>query len=85
MEILSRNLYCSNYAQCNSFYPDQGGNETTEQRARARGWHIFHGVTIGGKAHNEALCEKCATNSHYRPPAKPLEGQDELFSGTQES
>lgn len=75
------NLYCDNYSTCNGYLVDQGSSEANEARARAKGWHIFHGVTMGGDPHHGALCGSCA-GSHRRKlsPAKPLlPGQQELI------
>lgn len=82
---MQRNLYCDNYRTCNSFCPDQGTKERTEARARARGWHVFHGQTMGGSDHDGILCEKCASSRRLAKPVTPLPDQQELFAGSQDS
>lgn len=78
------NLYCDLYSVCNSYTPDQGDDKRTEERARARGWHIFHGLDNGGKPHNAVLCGKCVdVRRRQLDPAPPLQaGQRELFEMT---
>lgn len=76
------NLYCNNYAQCNSMLLDRGNDETNESHARARGWHIYHGYNMGGSVHDGVLCAKCVDSNRRRlSPAPPLlPGQQELIS-----
>jgi hypothetical protein len=76
------NLYCDNYKTCNSVILDRGLMEDTEARARAKGWHIFHGLDHGGKTHDAVLCVHCVnTRRIAMNPAPPaLRGQQELFS-----
>ena len=76
------NLYCDNYASCNSYVLQLATVEATETKARVRGWHIFTGATLGGEPHRGVLCPKCVGSS--RPPlpkaGKVLEGQETLFN-----
>jgi len=71
------NIYCDNYSVCNSYLTDG----ITEERARVKGWHIFHGTNIGGTRHDAILCPKCADSRRYAlstpPPLQP--GDQELF------
>ena len=78
------NLYCDNYQTCNSYSLGLSTVEETEHRARARGWHIFHGEDQGGKEHHAVLCVHCvATKRQKLNPAPPLQpGQQELFEIT---
>jgi hypothetical protein len=76
------NLYCDNYQTCNSYTMSLNSLEETETRARARGWHIFHGTDNSGKAHDAVLCAHCVDSRRRKlDPAPPLQpGQQELFS-----
>ena len=75
------NLYCGNYAVCQGMMLDRGDELVNETHARAKGWHIFRGKTMGGGLHEGVLCPKCADNHRRRlSPAPPLQpGQRELF------
>jgi hypothetical protein len=75
------NLYCDNYSTCNSYQMDQGSPHRTEERARARGWHLFHGTDNGGKPHDAVLCGQCVDDRRRKlNPAPPLQpGQQQLF------
>lgn len=75
------NLYCDNYSVCNEYLPDQGTVQANETRARAKGWHIWHGVTMGGSPHHGCLGPRCADNHRRRlSPSPPvLVGQQELI------
>ena len=57
------NLYCDNYRVCHGIVVDQGSEKDTEARARARGWHIFHGETMGGDVTYNVLCVQCVGSS----------------------
>jgi len=76
------NLYCNNYRTCNSYILDLGTEAKTEARARAAGWHIFHGTDHGGRQHDAVLCAHCASSKRRElTPAPPLQrGQQTLFS-----
>lgn len=76
------NLYCDRYSECNSFLLDRGGDKATESVARARGWHIFHGLDHGGKQHDAVLCDQCVDDRRRKldPAAQPQRGQQTLFS-----
>lgn len=75
------NLYCDNYTTCNSYVIDQGDIHLTEAKARARGWHIFHGQDIGGKPHDAVLCGHCVDSKRRAlDPAPALQrGQQSLL------
>lgn len=75
------NMYCDNYSACNSYLPDQGGERANEARARAKGWHIFHGTDHGGRNHDAVLCGRCVDDKRRQlSPAPPLQpGQVSLF------
>ena len=75
------NIYCDNYSACNGMLLDQGDDGKNETYARAKGWHIFHGINMGGSIHEGVLCTKCV-GAHRRalsPPPPLLPGQIELF------
>jgi hypothetical protein len=76
------NLYCDNYQTCNSYILDLGSTYKTEYRARAAGWHIFHGEDQSGKQHDAVLCGHCvdAKRRKLDPAPEPQRGQQELFS-----
>lgn len=70
------NIYCDNYSVCNSYLVD-----STEERARARGWHVFHGTDHGGRPHDAILCGRCVDDKRraLKPPPPLQQGQQELF------
>lgn len=76
-----KNLYCDNYTTCNSYVMALNTTEATESRARARGWHIFHGEDHAGREHHAVLCHHCVDAKRRKlDPAPPLQpGQQELF------
>lgn len=59
-------LFCDNFKQCEYAIPFQDTRHNTEERARARGWHVFHGTTFGGLELNVILCPRCV-GKHRRP------------------
>jgi hypothetical protein len=75
------NIYCDNYSTCNEVMFDRGSEVATKTRARAGGWHIFDGTTIGGAEHHATLGPVCAgMRRRALDPAPPLQpGQIELF------
>lgn len=76
-----KNLYCNNYAECNSYILTLDTVHETEVYARTKGWHIFHGTDNGGKQHDAILCAHCVDSRRRAlSPAPPLQpGQQELF------
>lgn len=58
------NIYCDRYSECNSMYLYRGDN--TREMARARGWVIWNGSTMGGRLHEVILCDKCVEASRRR-------------------
>lgn len=79
---MNLNLYCDNYRTCNSYTMTLNTTEETEARARARGWHIFHGYDQGGKQHDAVLCHHCASKRALSQPPPLQPGQQELFAIT---
>jgi len=56
----------------------------TENRARAHGWHIFHGFSETGKRLDVYLCPKCVGTPRSKvlgPPTEVLQGQLDLLEG----
>ena len=76
---MSENLYCDNYATCGSLVFDQGSKDRTEFKARARGWHLYDGTTLGGKEHRGVLCPRCVGSSRKLAPPPDALDQDGLF------
>lgn len=73
------NLYCDNYASCHEMMVDRGTASATTARARAAGWHIFDGTTMGGSEHHAVLGPRCVGTNRSLPPAPVgLSGQMEL-------
>jgi predicted RNA-binding Zn-ribbon protein involved in translation (DUF1610 family) len=61
---------------------DSGDNRVmTIARARARGWGVFDGRTIGGSAMVSHICPQCRGTNRSRLPAPPprLEEDEQLF------
>jgi hypothetical protein len=50
-------IICDRYSVCESKILDRGRD--TENVARARGWHLWKGTTMGGKEQEVTLCNKC--------------------------
>ena len=55
------NIYCDRYSECKSMYMDRGAD--TENMARASGWVIWSGQTMGGQDQEVRLCDKCVEAS----------------------
>lgn len=78
------NLQCDNYSDysdgCKGLILDQGGNQRTHAFARAKGWHLFDGLTMGSEPIKVILCPSCIGTNRSRLPAPPplLQGQLEL-------
>ncbi len=56
-------IYCDRRDVCSSVYMDRStgrvGEPTTESMARAAGWAIWRGTTMGGREQEVILCDKC--------------------------
>lgn len=50
-------IICDRVDVCHSRILDRG--KDTENVARAKGWHIWRGQTMGGKDQEVTLCHKC--------------------------
>jgi hypothetical protein len=50
-------IICDRFDVCRSKLLDRG--QETESVARAKGWHIWRGTTMGGKEQEVILCDKC--------------------------
>ncbi len=55
-------LYCDNYRTCNGISVLLDTDHETYERARARGWHVWQGETMGGTIRQVILCHRCAGN-----------------------
>lgn len=68
-------IYCDNFSVCCSKLVDR-----TEEQARAKNWHIYHGQDHGGRTHDGVLCPSCVNNRSRSAPVVPAQpGQLELF------
>lgn len=72
-------LRCDHFTDCRGVVTDQGDDDRTIARARAGGWHIFHGSTHGGINVTYVLCPKCVGRHGRVPKPEVLEGQEPLF------
>lgn len=74
-------FYCDNYATCNGVFFLRDTVLQTEAHARARGWHLWRGITEGGKRTEVTLCGKCVDSKRRQlaPAPQPLEGDMQLF------
>lgn len=52
-------VYCDRFDVCRSKVLDRGPR--TEDHARAKGWHIWQGMTMGGTEQKVTLCDKCVS------------------------
>jgi hypothetical protein len=59
------NMYCDRYSVCQSMLPTLDRDQDTEAYARAKGWHIWRGLTQDGRESEVILCNKCVA-SHRR-------------------
>lgn len=50
-------MICDRFNVCQAKILDRG--ERTEEYARAKGWHIWRGMTMGGKEQEVTLCAAC--------------------------
>jgi hypothetical protein len=50
-------IYCDRFSECGSVVLDRGSD--TESVARAKGWHMWKGQTMGGQDQEVTLCDKC--------------------------
>lgn len=50
-------IICDRFDVCRSKILDRGPK--TEDHARAKGWHIWHGTTMGGREQTVTLCGAC--------------------------
>lgn len=57
-------LLCDNYAKCNGAILV----DVTDDRARAAGWHLWSGKTMGGREATVKLCPSCV-GQNRRPDA----------------
>jgi hypothetical protein len=69
------NLYCDRFSVCNSMILDRGPD--TENVARAKGWHLWKGTTMGGQEQEVTLCDTCveAGRRVIRPKVELLPDQ----------
>ena len=74
------NISCDNAPGCKTKPLDFGDDEVNEERARARGWHIWSGYTHGGAYVTVRLCGSCVGAHRRALPKAPeaVEG-DQLF------
>ena len=72
------NIYCDRFSVCHSVVMERGDN--TEMVARAKGWHLWRGQTIGGQYQEVILCDKCveAGRRITRPRNTPLADQEPI-------
>ena len=72
------NVYCTNYATCNSAVLDWSDDYPSDDMLRVRGWRVWRGESLTGLPLDVKYCNKCVKSN--RPiPAEVLEGQEELF------
>ena len=75
-------LRCDNFTVCAAQMFLQATEAGTETLARARGWHLWTGQTMGGQDAAVVLCPRCADSKRRRLPPAPenLDGQLNLFT-----
>lgn len=71
-------LFCDNFKKCQFAIPYADTDHLTEERARARGWHVWHGTTMGGTEKTVVLCPSCV--GHHRRPDPCTEVPGEQLS-----
>lgn len=74
-------LLCDRFSVCGSKMVGWDSRALTVMHARARGWHIWSGVTQGGQEQTVVLCERCVESKRRDLPPAPdaVEGQASLF------
>lgn len=79
-EVGGRDLHCDNFALCGGVFAERGTMVAGLEQARVKGWHIFHGYTVGGAYMVSFLCPACVGQRARLPKPPPhLLGQEELF------
>lgn len=73
-------ILCDNLPVCGGKLEDRGAGTPTETELRVKGWHIYHGTTIGGASHDAVLCPSCASNRRRAPTPEQQSGQQELWT-----
>ena len=84
---LSDWFFCDNSKECNRAIICSKELRDTEARARALGWHIYHGYSETGKWLDVRLCALCVgtPRSQALPPAHDeLPGQLDLLGDIDE-
>jgi hypothetical protein len=74
-------LHCDNYATCQMTVRRLDTDQATDNAARAKGWHIWEGQTMGGHQQRKVICPKCMGSNRSRLPIPPprLPGDRELI------
>lgn len=78
MWTASGDLVCD-MESCAALQFDLGSKHKTLNAARARGWHLFDGVTMGGKDLVQHLCEDCVGTSARLPKIKHFDDEQTLW------
>lgn len=68
-------LYCDNHKDCQGISLMLDTERDTFERVRARGWHVWEGMTMGGEPRRVILCNRCVGN---KPPVKAQVLDDEV-------
>ena len=80
LAITKDQIQCDNYATCGNARVRAGSLEFSIESARARGYHIWTGYTIGGTKMSAILCDECVGKKERRHlKSVPLEGDQPLF------
>ena len=65
------NISCDNASVCKTKPLNFGDDAVNEERARARGWHIWSGHTHGGEYVTVRLCGSCVGAHRRALPRAP--------------
>lgn len=77
------NVYCDNYKACNGAVLDWTPHRPSDDHLRVRGWRVWKGTSLTGKALDVTLCPRCVQSHPLRPMSELLQGQETLFGDSE--
>ena len=69
---------------CPARYPEAG--ESTKERARVAGWHVYDGLSLAGTKIRKRFCPDCFNRGRLKAPNRNtvMEGQLDLLGGLED-
>ena len=59
--------------QCPSLVPARATTRETDDAARAAGWSIWRGRSIGGQEQTTVVCDRCQGSKRSKPSPEPYD------------